>query len=188
MPEGWERKAFASLADFLNGFAFKPSDWSKSGIPIVKIPELRDGPSEKTPRNSGSNIAEKYLLKDGDILFSWSGTLLVNIWNHGKGLLNQHLFKVMPNSPSLRSFVYLALKQALAEFQNETTGATMKHIRKGALEKVSPLVPKASILREFESISSPILEQIGILQRQITNASKARDLVLPKLMNGEVAV
>lgn len=188
VPEGWEKIPFVFLADFLNGFAFKPSDWAESGIPIVKIPELRDGPTIKTPKNSGDNIPEKYLLQDGDILFSWSGTLLVNIWNHGKGLLNQHLFKVMPVSPELRSFVYLALKEALNEFLNETTGATMKHIRKRALQKVAPIVPVKSILREFESVSAPIIEQIGILQRQITQASKARDLLLPKLMSGEVAV
>ena len=147
VPEGWEKKPFSELATFLNGFAFKPAHLGNVGLPIVKIPELRDGPTVKTPMNTGEHIPEKYLLDNGDILFSWSGTLLVNIWNHGKGLLNQHLFKVTPVSANLRGLVYFALNHALVEFQNQTTGATMKHIRKGALEKVTLLIPNAVLSR-----------------------------------------
>jgi len=188
VPEGWEKKPFSELATFLNGFAFKPEHLGDVGLPIVKIPELRDGPTAKTPRNTGEHISEKYLLKNGDILFSWSATLLVNIWNHEKGLLNQHLFKVTPVLDNLRGLVYYALKQALVEFQNQTTGATMKHIRKGALEKVGTLVPNPVLLNEFESTVIPMLKQIGILQKQTIEAMKARDILLPRLMNGEVAV
>ena len=188
VPEGWERKSFSELAIFLNGFAFKPSHLGDVGLPIVKIPELRDGPTAKTPRNTGEHIPENYMLDNGDILFSWSGTLLVNIWNHGKALLNQHLFKVTPVSDNLRGFLYFSLNQALGEFQNQTTGATMKHIRKNALEKVLALVPNAVILEEFEATVSLLLEQISILQRQNTEAIKARDILLPRLMNGEVAI
>ncbi len=188
VPEGWEKKPFSDLATFLNGFAFKPTQLGNVGLPIVKIPELRDGPTVKTPMNTGEHIPEKYLLDNGDILFSWSGTLLVNIWNHGKGLLNQHLFKVTPVSTNLRGLVYFALKHALVEFQNQTTGATMKHIRKGALEKVAPLIPNAIFLDEFEATVTPMLEQSSVLQRQTTEAVKARDLLLPCLMNGEIAV
>ena len=186
VPEGWEKKPFSDLATFLNGFAFKPAHLGDVGLPIVKIPELRDGPTAKTPKNTGEHIPEKYLLENGEILFSWSGTLLVNIWNHGNSLLNQHLFKVTPVSANLRGLVYFALKQALVEFQNQTIGATMKHIRKGALEKVSTLIPNAVILDEFEATVATMLEQISVLQRQTTNAVKARDLLLPRLMNREV--
>ena len=188
VPEGWEKKPFSELATFLNGFAFKPAHLGNVGLPIVKIPELRDGPTVKTPMNTGEHIPKKYLLDNGDILFSWSGTLLVNIWNHGKGLLNQHLFKVTPVSTNLRGLVYFALKHALVEFQNQTTGVTMKHIRKGALEKVASLIPNTIFLDEFEATVTPMLEQISVLQRQTTEAVKARDLLLPRLMNGELEV
>ena len=186
VPKGWERKPFSKLAIFLNGFAFKPAHLGDVGLPIVKIPELRDGPTAKTPRNTGEHIPEHYILDNGDILFSWSGTLIVNIWNHGRALLNQHLFKVTPMSDNLRGVLYFGLNQALVEFQNQTTGATMKHIRKNALEKVFSLVPNAVILEKFETTVSPMLEQIGILQRQTTEAMEARDLLLPRLMNGVV--
>ncbi len=116
VPEGWEKKPFSELATFLNGFAFRPSHLGDVGLPIVKIPELRDGPTEKTPRNPGENIPGKYLLNTGDILFSWSGTLLVNIWNHGRALLNQHLFKVIPVADNLRSVVFFAVTTPPNEF------------------------------------------------------------------------
>jgi type I restriction enzyme S subunit len=176
------------LADFLNGFAFKPAHQQRTGIPIVKIPELRDGPTSNTPRNDGESIPDKYLLTTGDILFSWSGTLLVNVWNHGSGLLNQHLFKVTPKDNKLRSLVYFGLHQALVEFKNQTTGATMKHIRRSALESVKVLVPGDTLLWDFETTVDPLLSQISVLQQQITRAIEARDILLPRLMNGDIAV
>ena len=188
IPDGWEKKAFSEIATFLNGFAFKPSHLGEVGLPIVKIPELRDGPTAKTPRNTGERVPERYLLDTGDILFSWSGTLLVNIWNHGKALLNQHLFKVTPCACNLRSLAYLALNNALAEFQNQTVGSTMKHIRKDALEKVLVFVPGKLLLDEFESVVAPTLDQASILQKHNSALVKARDLLLPRLMNGEIVV
>ncbi len=185
MPEGWEKKPFSQLAVFQNGFAFKPSHLGDVGLPIVKIPELREGLTSKTPRNTGENIPEKYILNNGDILFSWSGTLLVNIWNNGKALLNQHLFKVIPRSENMRGILLFALNQKLGEFASQTTGSTMKHIRKNALDKIFMLVPNEKILNEFEGTVSPMLNQIGLLQRQTTEAEKARDLLCRTLMNSE---
>ncbi len=188
VPEGWEKKSFSDIATFLNGFAFKPSHLGELGLPIVKIPELRDGPTAKTPRNTGDRVPEKYLLESGDILFSWSGTLLVNTWNHGKALLNQHLFKVTPGAPNLRSLVYLSLNSALAEFQSQTVGSTMKHIRKDALEKVLVFVPSKVLLDEFEFVAAPVLEQVSILQKQNSGLAKVRDLLLQRLMNGNLVI
>ena len=71
LPEGWERFALSDLADFINGYAFKPAHLGDTGLPIVKIPELKQGVTGKTPRNDGDLIPEKYHLKDGDLLFSW---------------------------------------------------------------------------------------------------------------------
>lgn len=188
VPEGWEKRSFSDIATFMNGYAFKPTQLGESGLPVVKIPELRDGPTSKTPKNPGDTIPDKYAINTGDILFSWSGTLWVNIWNHGQALLNQHLFKVTPNDPNLRSLVYLALIAALDLFYNQTTGATMKHIRKGALESVTTLVPSTILLKQFEDATFHMLQQISVLQQQIERLQQARDLLLPRLMNGEMTV
>ena len=188
IPKGWTKKPFSESATFLNGFAFKPSHLGNTGLPIVKIPELRNGPTKKTPRNTGENIPECYVICDGDIIFSWSGTLLVNIWNHGNALLNQHLYKVNPIYGVPKGFIYLSLIHTLVDFQNQTTGSTMKHIRKSALDKVSCMIPNTYILKQFETMIHPMFEQIGVLQRQINEAMNARVLLLPRLMSGEIEV
>src|SRR5699024_8230052 len=91
LPEGWEKKKLSEMADFLNGYAFKPKDSGEKGMPIIKIKEMRNGLNNTSPRNLGDKVPEKYLVERGDILFSWSGTLMVTLWNFERGLLNQHL-------------------------------------------------------------------------------------------------
>ena len=85
VPEGWERKSIGEIGEYLNGFAFKPSDWQELGKPIIKIKEMSNGVTNETPRNSGERVPEKYLIKAGDLLFSWSATLMVIIWSGEEG-------------------------------------------------------------------------------------------------------
>ncbi|MER0170875.1 MAG: restriction endonuclease subunit S [Nitrosomonas sp.] len=188
VPEGWQKKPFSSVADFLNGFAFKPSHFEEDGLPIVKIPELKDGVSEKTPRNSGVDVPTSLHLEDGDLLFSWSGTLAVNVWASGPALLNQHLFKVVSTAELSRSFLLVALREAMPQFMNETTGATMKHIRRAALDKVQVIFPREHLLSEFEDFVTNCYEQVIYLYKQNISLTQARDILLPKLMSGEIAV
>jgi len=188
VPEGWERLPFSQLAGFVNGYPFKPAELGVVGLPIVKIPELRDGVSDKTPRNEGENIPEKYLLNDGDLLFSWSGTLLIEFWYDGPAILNQHLFRVEPQSQYSRAFLLFALREALPEFSNQTVGATMKHIRKAALTTVTVCIPSHSLLTQFDELAADVFEQVLNLRRQNQKLRAARDLLLPRLMSGEIAV
>lgn len=188
VPEGWKTIPFSGLADFINGFAFKPSHLGDSGFPVVKIPELKDGISGKTPRNSGLEVPEKYHLVDGDLLFSWSGTLAVNLWSCGAALLNQHLFKVATFGDVSEAFLMFALREAMPHFLNETTGATMKHIRRSALDKVCATIPPKKTLEEFEEVATGAYQQLLCLNKQINSLKSARDILLPKLMNGEIAV
>lgn len=186
VPEGWERLPFSQLAGFVNGYPFKPAELGVVGLPIVKIPELRDGVSDKTPRNEGENIPEKYLLNDGDLLFSWSGTLLIEFWYDGPAILNQHLFRVEPQSQYSRAFLLFALREALPEFSNQTVGATMKHIRKAALTTVTVCIPSHSLLTQFDALATDVFEQVLNLRRQNQKLRTARDLLLPRLMSGEL--
>ena len=188
VPEGWRQAPFSALANFVNGYPFKPEELGDDGLPIVKIPELRAGVSPKTPRNTGENIPEKYLLQDGDLLFSWSGTLLVEIWYDGPAILNQHLFRVETNDSRVPVFMLEALRQALPEFANQTTGATLKHIRKSALTTVKTILPPPALLEQFDEFASVVYRQILNLRRQNSNLVRARDLLLPRLMSGEISV
>ena len=204
VPEGWGETSFAELAEFVNGYAFKPAHLGESGLPIVKIPELRNGLSAKTPRNPGNLIPSKYHIHDGDLLFSWSAlleqsarelyrewfmrTLAVNVWTSGDALLNQHLFLVVPKGQVSRAYLMFALREAQVLFGNQTVGATMKHIRRSALDAVPVLLPDLPLLREFENTLSCIWDQLINLHKQNRQLETARDLLLPRVMSGEVEV
>ena len=188
LPEGWSEKSMEEIADYLNGYAFKPSDWKVKGKPIIKIKELNEGITKDTPRNPGDDIPEKYIVRSGDIVFSWSATLAAKIWDAEEGLLNQHLFKVTPNSGIGREFVLQSIRNALKEFDNLTTGSTMKHIQRGKLSQVFVKVPSHVIMEKFELLADEAREQILLLNRKINLLTEARDRLLPKLMSGEIEV
>lgn len=187
VPSGWTRYALSDLADFVNGYPFEPSELGDTGLPIVKIPELKEGVTDKTPRNSGELIPEKYHLKDGDLLFSWSGTLAANVWAGGLGLLNQHLFHVVPTDRVGRGFLLCAIRHALLALGSHTVGATMKHIRRSALDNVYVALPDNALMSGVEETLNDIYKQLTILHQQNNKLAQARDLLLPRLMNGEIA-
>ena len=188
VPEGWEMRPFDSLADFLNGFAFKPYHLGEIGLPIVKIPELKGGILGKTPRYDGEDVPNKYVLATGDLIFSWSGTLAVDFWCDGPGYLNQHLFKVTPYEGISAAYLLVAIRWAMVLFENQTVGATMKHIRRSALSEVKIPVPPAALYSSFRDSIDPLYKQVINLRQLSRNAAKARDLLLPKLMSGAIAV
>ena len=188
VPEGWTTKTVEELGEYLNGYAFKPSDWKTEGLPIIKIKEMNQGITKDTPRNSGEQIPKKYIIKTGDIVFSWSATLAVVIWTGETGLLNQHLFKVTPATSICREFIFQTIKYELDAFSNLTTGATMKHIQRNKLSQLSLAVPDKKIMSLYDKVVNPIREKIINSQLSILNLQSARDKLLPKLMNGEVEV
>ena len=188
VPDGWKKVSFAELAEFVNGYAFKPAQLGNVGLPIIKIPELKSGITAKTPRNPGDLIPAKYYIHDGDLLFSWSGTLAVNVWTSGDALLNQHLFVVKPTGRVSRALLMFALREARVSFDNQTVGATMRHIRRSALNEVTLYLPEYPLLNAFERMISGVLELIIFLNRQNIRLTEARDRLLPRLMSGEVAV
>ena len=188
VPEGWEKFALSELADFVNGYAFKPTQLGEDGLPIVKIPELRQGVTDKTPRNDGELIPEKFHIRDGDLLFSWSGTLAVNVWAGGPALLNQHLFHVIPSDRVGRGFLMCAIRGALAALDNQTVGATMKHIRRSALDQIYVALGDRTLTAPVEDVLHTTYEQLVVLHQQNQKLAQARDLLLPRLMSGEVVV
>ena len=188
VPEGWTKPSINDIADYLNGYAFKPDDWSDKGKPIIKIKEMNEGITSSTPRNDGSAIDEKYNVIAGDILFSWSATLAAMIWDSEDGLLNQHLFKVTPNNGVCREYVLQSILKTLDEFKNLTTGSTMKHIQRGKLKEVFVNLPSQEIMDKFASIADVYREIVLRLQKQNNALKEARDRLLPRLMSEEIEV
>ena len=188
IPEGWTVQSMNDIAEYINGYAFKPTDWGTVGKPIIKIKEMGSGVTTDTPRNTGEDIPEKYNVTAGDILFSWSATLSAMIWDEEDGLLNQHLFKVIPGEGISREFVLQSILKTLDEFSNLTTGSTMKHIQRGKLKEVKVNVPPTELMEQYRNISEPIRERILNVKQQTILLREARDRLLPKLMSGEIEV
>ena len=188
VPEGWEKKPISQLGEYLNGFAFKPSDWQDSGKPIIKIKEMGNGVSNDTPRNNGERVPVKYLVKAGDLLFSWSATLMVIVWSGEEGWLNQHLFKVTPAKRIGREFLLQSISNTIEEFQNLTTGSTMKHIQRNKLDQVFTNVPNDEIMALYSNFAESMRNQILHLSSQISFLTEARDRLLPQLMSGRIVV
>ena len=188
LPEGWEKVKLSQIAEFLNGYAFKPNDLGERGKPVIKIKEMKNGVVNDTPRNSGDTIPSKYLVENGDILFSWSATLEVVIWKFETGLLNQHLFKVTPKNGYGKSYVFLSNRNSLPIFDGLTTGATMKHIKRKELDFIKLNEPPQNIMDDFEKEVYPTITKVLNFSKQNHLLNEARDILLPRLMTGMIDV
>lgn len=188
IPQGWEVRPFSALASYVNGYPFKPAQLGTEGKPIIKIKELKGGIIADTPRNPGDGIPEKYNIYDGDVLFSWSADLDTYLWMGGEGLLNQHLFTVLPADDLSRAYCFHALKEAMPRFRALSLGATMHHIKRSALDQVFTVVGPATTRKRFESLVEPMHDQLITLTRQVTNLRRTRDLLLPRLLSGQLDV
>ena len=186
--EKFLQKAFNEVADYINGYPFKPDDWKDDGLPIIKIKELKAGIQNDTPRNDGENIPEKYFIENKDILFAWSASIGAYLWCSGKSILNQHIFNVKPFDKELHNWLYFSLLEKIPDFINLSNGATMQHIKKSALGMVYLPVPPKKVYQEFQKETDPILNLILNLTKQNTKLREARDILLPKLMNGQIEV
>lgn len=186
--EKFSQKAFNEVADYINGFPFKPDDWKSEGLPIIKIKELKSGVQNDTPRNDGENIPEKYFIENKDILFAWSASIGVYLWRSGKSILNQHIFNVKSFDKDLHNWLYFSLLEKIPDFINLSNGATMQHIKKSALGMVHLPVPPKKVYEEFQKETDPILNLVVNLNQQNTKLREARDILLPRLMSGEIAV
>ena len=185
----YNKVALTDIANYLNGLAmqkFRPKD-DKKGIPVLKIKELGQGMCDSSSDICSQSIDSKYIVNDGDIIFSWSGTLLVDIWCGGICGLNQHLFKVTSDKYP-KWFVYYWTKYHLAKFIRiaKDKAVTMGHIKRGDLESSEVLVPDSLLLEKYDNIMAPIFNAIISNRIENRNLATLRDTLLPKLMNEEI--
>ncbi|WP_373530939.1 restriction endonuclease subunit S [Vampirovibrio sp.] len=189
IPKGWEVKSLDEIATYLNGLALQkfPPD-NNDFLPVIKIAQLRKGDTKDADRAS-INIPPAYVINDGDVLFSWSGSLEVVLWCGGKGALNQHLFKVS-SGVYPKWFYYLWTKHHLADFQHiaASKATTMGHIQRHHLKDAKALVPHDSLLIKMSSIFTPLVEKAILGNIESKTLMQTRDSLLPKLMSGEIRV
>ena len=192
IPKGWRVESLSSIADYINGLAmqkYRPEEVEK-GLPVLKIKELGQGSvDENSELCSPSLIGEKYIINDGDIIFSWSGTLMVKVWCGGKCGLNQHLFVVVPKDYQ-KWFVYQWTKYHLDNFIRiaKDKAVTMGHIKRGELDKAKVIIPDSDNLTRIDALMDPIFNQIISNEIESRRLATLRDTLLPKLMSGELKV
>ena len=191
IPDGWKKGNLLDIANYLNGLAmqkFRPRD-DEVGLPVLKIKELRQGSCDVSSELCSPSIKPEYIVHDGDVIFSWSGSLLVDIWCGGTCGLNQHLFKVTSETYD-QWFYYLwtahHLERFIAIAADKAT--TMGHIKRGELEKAEVPIPSEKDYKEISSLMNPLFNLIIANRIEARKLAELRDELLPKLMSGEIDV
>ena len=169
--------ALGDTAEFINGAAFKPTDWTSEGLPIIRIQNLT-GTGEKFNYTT-RQVKASLIVEPGDLLVSWSATLDVYRWAGTRGLLNQHIFKVLPEPGIDPDYLFYALKTALSELSGKTHGSTMKHVVRGDFESTQVPVPP---LPEQRRIVDLLSRAEGIVRLRREAEKKAAELI-PALFN-----
>jgi len=188
--EEWEEKPLSRIANFLNGLACQkyPPQNDIDKLPVLKIRELSSGISDSSDWAT-CNVDKEYIVEAGDIIFAWSASLMVKIWNGERCVLNQHLFKVA--SEKYPKWFYLMwCKHHLDEFIaiSLSHATTMGHIKRGDLDAAMVLIPSFEELQEMTGQMQPVISKIILNNSQIRNLTQLRDTLLPKLMSGEVRI
>ena len=192
IPKDWKVVSLSAIADYINGLAmqkYRPMD-GESGLPVLKIKELGQGRTDNSSELcSPSLIGSKYIIDDGDIIFSWSGTLMVKVWCGGKCGLNQHLFVVKPKEYP-QWFAYQWTKHHLDNFIHiaKDKAVTMGHIKRGELDKAKVVVPDETNMATIDLMMKPIHNQIISNMKESRRLASLRDTLLPRLMSGELKV
>lgn len=154
------------IATYVNGFAFKPSDWSNEGLPIIRIQDLT-GNSYQANRYNGS-YHPKYEVNDGDVLISWSASLGVYVWKGEKAVLNQHIFKVVFDKSEVdKNFFVHQVQNILENAASEAHGATMKHLTKPVFDALPFYLPSIEKQKEIASVLDKATELIALRKEQL---------------------
>lgn len=189
IPEGWEIKPLDKIAQFLNGLALQkfPALDHQNSFPVIKIAELRNGISARTDRASHA-VPSQYIVKDGDFLFSWSGSLLAKFWSGGNSALNQHLFKVTSSQyPAwfFSQWIYFHLREFRGIASAKAT--TMGHIQRGHLAAAITTCAPDSAIKGLGEIFVPLVDRMLKNDLESRTLEILRDILLPRLIFGDIS-
>lgn len=172
LPKGWNWARLGDVAMYLNGRAFKPSEWQEKGRPIIRIQNLNNEASKYNYSNE--EFEERYKVLKGDLLFAWSASLGAYIWKGEEAWLNQHIFKVIPRDFTDKKYLYFLLEWTIHELYSKAHGSGMVHVTKGKFEAtLIPLPPtdtQQAIVAKLEELFSELdkgIEQLKAVQQQL---------------------
>lgn len=190
IPKGWSARSLDSIADYLNGLAMQkfPPESDTEFLPVIKIAQLRAGNTNGADKAS-TKLKPEYIVEDGDVLFSWSGSLEVEVWTGGRGALNQHLFKITSREVP-KWFYFYATRQHLADFRTiaASKATTMGHIQRGHLSAAKIAVPPPDEMTKHDAVIAPLFEQTINNALQARTLANLRDALLPRLLSGQLRV
>ena len=182
------QKTLGTVADYINGRAFKPSEWETSGLPIIRIQNLTN--SCASYNYSSKDLEEKYLIHKGDLLFAWSASLGAHIWTGTDAWLNQHIFKVIPKKDINQKYLYYFLKTVTADLCSKTHGSGMVHITKGPFMNtpvpVPPLSEQERIVARIEELFSQLDAGVETLKKIKAQLAIYRQAVLKEAFEGKL--
>lgn len=191
IPEGWKVGTLTEIASYMNGLAMQkfPPENNEDSLPVLKIKELGQGFCGTDSDRCSCNIKDECKIHNGDVIFSWSGTLLVDVWCGGDCGLNQHLFKVTSKDYP-KWFYYYWTKHHLQEFIHiaKDKAVTLGHIKRGHLEEAMVAIPDNDSMEKAHELFEPILSKMISLRLENSRLSTLRDTLLPRLMSGEIEI
>ena len=189
VPEGWGVRTLDSIATFLNGLALqKYPATDGSALPVIKIAQIRAGHTIGAD-SASSHLPPQYVVHDGDVLFSWSGSLELDVWAGGEGALNQHLFKV--TSQEYPKWLYYRwVREHLPGFREIAAGktTTMGDIQRHHLSEALAVIPDVATLKAMDRYMAPLVDRSLAFRIESRRLATQRDALLPGLVSGEVGV
>lgn len=184
VPCGWVAARVNDTGLYINGLAFKPADWKQSGIPIIRIQNLTD--PQKEFNYAQGDFPDEVMVRDGDLLVSWSATLEAFKWDRGEGVLNQHIFRVIPHQGLTdRGFLLLLLRNAIREMADSehAHGLVMAHINRGPFLNHVVLIPPLAEQRRIVAK----MDELMVLLDRLEAAHVQREATRDRLTNASLA-
>jgi len=172
------------FADIQMGFAFKAEAFNEDseGIPIIRI---RDIPRQMTKSYTIEELENQYWVEKGDLLIGMDGEFHMNEWLGQRGYIVQRVCRLRAKNELFQSFLWQALKEPIHYYESTISGATVAHLGKKHLEEILIAQPKDSMKNELEEMNTMRKIKI-VLADQNTKLREARDILLPRLMSGEI--
>ena len=180
LPQGWQIAVLTDIATFLNGVACQK--YEGDSLPVLKIRELSQGKIDEKSDTVGNDIPQEYVIKDGDLIFSWSATLFIRIWTGGECVLNQHLFKVTPKGCP-KWFVQIHIEKHIEDWNRliSAKATSMGHIKREDLENAKVVIPNIDTMRKMDEQMSPIFHAKYLKQQEKIKLTELQSLLLAKM-------
>lgn len=187
IPASWTATHLGDVGKFINGRAFKPSDWTDSGLPIIRIQNLT---SRDAPCNFFAGAFDEiHAVDDGDILISWSASIEVRNWDRGPGILNQHIFKAISDPRILNhTFMFYLLVASAHSLRRRVHGTTMQHVTKSTFNSTAIALPSLEEQRAIAGVLDSVDEAIELAREELDALRSAQNSISDALLTGRVRV